>query len=782
MKKKLLGTCLIAMLTVFSSFAQNTNIGNLVSNNEWNTLFPKRAGTQPNHPQGYTTDFYSYQNFLNAAEEISDYVVTYRSAVFGATSVSVRRKSTGATYSFNISSASWSGGETTVDFGDFCNTGDSYNDQRELAAFFANITKETTGGSADVGSGSLNSHELFGLYFVNEVNQSNCYTNGSQADYSPVGGQCYSGRGPIQLSYYYNYGYFSEFLYNDGGSTLVNNPAALSSDGKLAFMSAIWFWMTPQCPKPSCHQAMHEIHDETAGNYSAAKMRKKGFLHTNNIINGGLECRSNSSFTFYSKVALRSDLYGYYLGVLGFSNAEVNLENTGDYSTTCWDNFNSTMQDYSTCAFRTVVSNCTQPDLGADQNYCSTPIVLDIGTTLASGDVVTWFANDQNTGQSGSTYTVNSAGTYRVQIVNGSCTRIDEVVIGQGGSIQATASNDGYFCDGVGPNDVTISVTGGGGTYNLYDVASGGSPIASGSDFTLDISDVAAATQKTFYVEEPAGEIVTIGFQDRPSDDVIESQGTTDRRTVFETKTNNVVLQSIQFALGKFDDNTDHTLVINVYEYGTDNVVATKSIDLVLNEIAWNGPLNTIPVNFDLPTAGKYELSTKGSVVFLYVKQGSFGVDNYYEDSFMDAPGVAQILGVSATGETAFYPNPFGHIHYGTFNWVFSTGSTSSCGRVAVPVYHDCTTSSDEIAVGSFNVFPNPAVDNMNISFSNINAASAAIEVYNSFGQLVVTELVNGVVDQAQFTIPTTDLNSGLYVVRVVAGNNTYNASVVVSK
>lgn len=36
----------------------------------------------------------------------------------------------------------------------------------------------------------------------------------------------------------------------------LNNPEIVASDPVIAFKTAIWFWMTPQSPKPSCHDVM----------------------------------------------------------------------------------------------------------------------------------------------------------------------------------------------------------------------------------------------------------------------------------------------------------------------------------------------------------------------------------------------------------------------------------------------------------------------------------------------------------------------------------------------
>jgi hypothetical protein len=50
----------------------------------------------------------------------------------------------------------------------------------------------------------------------------------------------------------YNYAMAGQALGFDG----VNNPDAVASDPVLAFRTALWFWMTPQSPKPSAHVVM----------------------------------------------------------------------------------------------------------------------------------------------------------------------------------------------------------------------------------------------------------------------------------------------------------------------------------------------------------------------------------------------------------------------------------------------------------------------------------------------------------------------------------------------
>lgn len=361
MKIKLLALVFLIQFLTEKIIAQgNHNIENILSQSQWNSLFPKRAGTFGVHPQGYTSDFYSFNNFKQAVQDMSDYLVEIRKkqGVWGEL-ITITKKSSGQSYIYSDVESWWYSNSTpetiiNIDFEDFVNTTSQINNKRELAAFLANISKETTGGwQLPVGGGSAGDYAQWGLYFVHEVGYTSSNSAGtySQAStvYPPNPTKGYYGRGPIQLSWNYNYGAFSKFLYNDV-SILLNNPDLVQQDGVLAFKSAIWFWMMPQCPKPSCHQTMHEQWIPQSGEYSAAKMYKKGFAHTNNIINGGLECRNTSTAAFTQKVVLRSELYKYYLSILGFNSLDIALEDAGDYSTLCYESTSNAMQDYLSCA------------------------------------------------------------------------------------------------------------------------------------------------------------------------------------------------------------------------------------------------------------------------------------------------------------------------------------------------------------------------------------------------------------------------------------------------
>lgn len=189
----------------------------------------------------------------------------------------------------------------------FCNEGSFEQRKQEAAAFLANIAHETTGGWDAAPDGRY----AWGLYYVEEVGCENggCteYCDATNSTYPCYPGQTYHGRGPIQLSWNYNYGAAAQAL----GVDLLANPDRVKSDGAIAFQTALWFWMTPQSPKPSCHAVMTGSWIPSDADRDAG--RAPGFGMTINIINGGLEC----SIPTNEKVQDRVGFYQRFTQLLG---------------------------------------------------------------------------------------------------------------------------------------------------------------------------------------------------------------------------------------------------------------------------------------------------------------------------------------------------------------------------------------------------------------------------------------------------------------------------------
>lgn len=150
-------------------------------------------------------------------------------------------------------------------FPDFGNNGDLQSRKRELAAFFGQTSQETTGGWATAPDGPY----AWGYCFKDQVNS---------------GGDRYHGRGPIQLTGDYNYKAAGDAL----GYDLINNPDLVVNDATISFKTAVWFWMTAQSPKPSCHDVILGRWSPSATDTAAGRVAGYGMV--TDIINGGPEC------------------------------------------------------------------------------------------------------------------------------------------------------------------------------------------------------------------------------------------------------------------------------------------------------------------------------------------------------------------------------------------------------------------------------------------------------------------------------------------------------------
>jgi basic endochitinase B len=237
-----------------------SNLQLYLNEKKWNELFPNRSGVGKSNNKQHI-DFYSFKAFTITAKHFPDFL-----------------------------------------------NGKPETKKRELAAFLANIAQETSGGWKDAEGGYFK----WGLYFVEEQQSGsqNNYIDSTKKNYPAVNGKSYFGRGPKQLSWNYNYGQFSEAWFGTKDS-LLSHPELLSENSVVSFASALWFWMTPQFPKPSCHDIM-------AGNWKPTendllKGRVPGFGATVNVINGGVECGAGVDL---EKTAYRYAYYQYFCNYL----------------------------------------------------------------------------------------------------------------------------------------------------------------------------------------------------------------------------------------------------------------------------------------------------------------------------------------------------------------------------------------------------------------------------------------------------------------------------------
>ncbi|WP_326557497.1 glycoside hydrolase family 19 protein [Micromonospora sp. NBC_01796] len=162
----------------------------------------------------------------------------------------------------------------------FARTGSATVQRQEAAAFLANVY-----------------HETGGLVHIVEQNQANYphYCDAGQPYGCPAGQAAYYGRGPIQLSWNFNYNAAGNAL----GLPLLTNPWLVQNDAAVAWKTGIWYWMTQNGPGTMTpHNAM---------------VNGAGFGETIRSINGSIECNGGNPPQVQSRVTR----YQQFVGILG---------------------------------------------------------------------------------------------------------------------------------------------------------------------------------------------------------------------------------------------------------------------------------------------------------------------------------------------------------------------------------------------------------------------------------------------------------------------------------
>ncbi|WP_410169987.1 glycoside hydrolase family 19 protein [Actinacidiphila bryophytorum] len=159
----------------------------------------------------------------------------------------------------------------------FATTGSDTVKKQEAAAFLANV-----------------SHETGGLVYITEIDKSGNYC-AAEPYGCPAGTYSYYGRGPIQLSWNFNYKAAGDSL----GVDLLDNPGLVETDPAISWKTGLWYWNTQTGPGTMTpHNAM---------------VNGAGFGETIRSINGSIECNGGNP----AQVQSRINAYQSFTAILG---------------------------------------------------------------------------------------------------------------------------------------------------------------------------------------------------------------------------------------------------------------------------------------------------------------------------------------------------------------------------------------------------------------------------------------------------------------------------------
>jgi len=336
-----------------------------------------------------------------------------------------------------------------------------------------------------------------------------------------------------------------------------------------------------------------------------------------------------------------------------------------------------------------VISNTFSVNIGPNQTLCNPtsytldPIFNGPGVTYKWYDGYPTLATAPNTNQ---TYTVNTPGTYRVDVTDPVCgTQSSSVVI----STATAIPTNGIYC--TTGSTATVSVSGP-DTYNWYSSATGGTLLASGTT-SYTTPPLTAPTNYTYYVQDMSTFTGSVGLTTLNPNGLqnwgVNASGLQMEFQLFQ----NIQITSIQVPMIIYSNGTANVSV-TIYNNGTavagpfasSNTTVTTAQSNTL--IQFNFPAFNLTTSMGANLSMAISAASGGNILW---NQGG-GPYAYPYNS--NPSGVMNLTGGGGTNATI---NDYPHF----YNVQFQAGTL--CARVPVTVTNNCVSP---VTWSSFSVIP----------------------------------------------------------------------------
>jgi hypothetical protein len=367
-------------------------------------------------------------------------------------------------------------------------------------------------------------------------------------------------------------------------------------------------------------------------------------------------------------------------------------------------------------------------------------VFCDGGTiTLTSTPATSYLWSSGETTQS---IAVTTSGIYSVTIPGlcASFTSTDLVV-----DVLASPIAIAYDDSAVSPNSITLTATG--NDISWYDSQTGGILLGTGPTFITPI----LTNTTTYWVENSTsygGSTGNVG-QEFHTGASLYTATNTNRELVFDVL-NDCVLHSVKV----------YTDMAGVRE-----IQVFNSFGTLIHALSVNIPLDSsrVILDFALAPGTGYYITTN-----IAVNQTSFSFDSpelQRSNSGMvfpyDISGVVSITGSS----TGYY--------YYFYDWEVELPPTV-CTSARIPVQAIMLTPdavTNFTAENNFVVYPNPADNEINISFNNAGSQKSTIEFIDATGRIVSTSTIEDVAGNYNRMFDISNFAKGVYTIHVTSND-----------
>lgn len=444
----------------------------------------------------------------------------------------------------------------------------------------------------------------------------------------------------------------------------------------------------------------------------------------------------------------------------------VTLNAVAGYTSYSWSNGDATQSTViSTPGFYNVTvtdaGGCTgiSPTVEVVVNPDETPTVSAAGdlvfcdggsVTLTSSPAASYSWSSGETTQS---ITVSTTGTYTVSI-QGLCASFtsDPQVVNVLAAPVPVASDD----SATSPNSITLHATG--NDISWYDSQTGGTLLGTGPSYTTPV----LTNTTTYWVENATsygGGNAATG-QPYHTGTSLYSSGATNGSLEFDVAAN-CVLASVKVYTGTA---------------GTREIQLFNSVGTMLNSMLVNLPADTtiIPLNFTLTPGTGYYITTNGTLnttnfgsINPQLQRSSSGVLYPYT--------VNNVISITGSNQGSGY-------YYYFYDWQITLPATV-CSSVRIPVQAIMLAPvavTNFTTENNFSVYPNPADENVTVSFINSGAQKSTVEFVDAIGQVVSTAVLENATGNYKQTFDVSGFAKGVYMIHVTSNDKTSYQQLIV--
>ncbi len=419
-----------------------------------------------------------------------------------------------------------------------------------------------------------------------------------------------------------------------------------------------------------------------------------------------------------------------YLWNTGATTQSIEVSEAGSYSVT--------IDDGQGCTATANIFVIESPDetptvnLSGDAKFCAGGELILTSSPAAS---YAWTG-----GGAGQSITVTESGTYSVTIEGVCDTFVSAPIV-----VEVLDSPAAPEADDVAipvPGSATLEAIG--DNIQWYDVPAGGSPIGTGNTFESPLVSETTSFWAT-------ASILHVGGIDFGAKTNWANQGqyhSNSENYQFFTAYEPFIIRSVKvYANGAGNRN------VAVLDREDGSIVVSQVINIPNGE-------SRIDLDFLVPAAGDYGLCTIGGNPQLW-RDGIGSTQSY--PYALGTVGAVTSSSVAGNNATAFY--------YFFYDWeVEEQGLACESPRTEVVVQVGNVGLAEQAGDGMAHVWPNPAVDVINISFGDLHGR-LVVELMDITGRLVTArESDANAFRNAQMILPVAGLSQGEYLLRLRDG------------